>query len=233
MATTGRAVPDRHRDKWLDRAERHLTAHPHTCRDPAVRQAAELYFDAPRLRRAHLEAYFLTGDPLAVVAGRCAVPVPTAEAYQKLFFDVNREARDKVALIIGPGLAAGLGGQELWRLWLAFGYYSGLAALDAVIAVTIEDGLVGGAADLPRTAPPVADVRLRRSVRLALDAMMLPADTPLAVLVELHAQARRIASRPRVRSVPDPLASAAGPLPELADLTVLLPPEDAAPGSVA
>ena len=67
----------------------------------------------------------------------------------------------------------------------------------------------------------------------ALDAMMLPADTSLERLAELHAQARRIASRPRPRSVPDTLASAANIPHELPDLDVLLPPEDTAAGSVA
>jgi hypothetical protein len=233
MVRTGRAVPDHCRDDSVDRAHRYLTGRSGSRRDPAVQQAAELHLDAPRLRRAQLEAYLLTGEPLAVVAGRCAVPVPTAKAYHKLFFDIRLTARDKVALIIGPGLAAGLGDQEPWRRWLAFGYYAGLVALDAVIVVTVEDGLVEGAADLPRTAPHVADERLRKSVRLALDAMMLPADTPLAVLAELHAQARRIASRPRRRPVPDTVTVATGPLPELPDITVLLPPEDAAAGSVA
>ena len=155
------------------------------------------------------------------------------EAYRKLFFDVNLKAGDKVALSIGPGLAAGFGGQDVGRLWLAFGYYAGLAALDAVTPITIEDGLVGGTAPLPRTAPPVVSKRLRQSVRLALDAMRLPPNTALARLADPHAQARRIASRPRPRSVPDTLASAATILHELPDLDVLLPPEDTTTGSVA
>jgi hypothetical protein len=119
------------------------------------------------------------------------------------------------------------------RLWLAFGYYAGLLALDAVVAVCVQDHLVERAAELPRTAPPVVSKRLRRSVRLALDAMRLPPDTALARLADLHAQARRIASRPRPKSVPDTLASAANIRQELPDLDVLLPPEDTAASSVA
>jgi hypothetical protein len=116
---------------------------------------------------------------------------------------------------------------------MAFGYYAGLAALDAIIAITIEDDLLDVGADFPRTAPPVADARLRQRVRLAIAAMMLPADTPLVQMAELHAQVCRVTSRPRVRSVPDRLPSAADPLPELPVLTVPLPPEDTAASSVA
>jgi hypothetical protein len=233
LATTGRALPKCYRDAWVARAHRYLAARRDCRRDPAVRHAAALYFDATHLRRAHFEAYLLTGEPLAVVAGRCDVSVPTAEAYAQLFFDVSRKARDKVALLIGPGLAAGFGRQDVGRLWRAFGYYSGLMALDAAVAVSIEDGLVEGPADLPHTAPPVTDKRLRESVRLALGAMMLPADTPPGLLAELHAQARRIASRPRVRSVPDTLAAADDSLLESADAEVLVPPRDTAVRSVA
>jgi hypothetical protein len=233
LTTTGRAVPARYLDSWVDRARRHLTARRGSRRDPAVRQAAELHLGEARLRRAHLQAYLLTGQPLSVVAGRCDLPAPAAEAYRKLCFDVNLKARDKVALIIGPGLAAGFGGQDVGRLWLAFGYHAGLAALDTAVAISVEDGLVGETDELPRTAPAVVDARLRKSVRLALDAMRLPADTPLPVLAELLAASRRIASRPRPRSVSDTLASAADILQEVPDLDVLLPPEDATTGSVA
>src|SRR5262249_60415959 len=111
-------------------------------RAPAVGQAAELPLGESRLRRAHLQAYLLTGQPLSVVAGRCDLSVPTAQAYAKLFFVINLKARDKVALIIGPGLAAGFGGQDVGRLWMAFGYYVGLPALDAVVAVCVQDQLV-------------------------------------------------------------------------------------------
>jgi hypothetical protein len=217
----------------VDRARRHLAVCRGSRRDAAVREAADLFSNAPRLRRSLVEAYLLTGEPLAAVAARCGISVPTAEAYSKLFFAVNPMARDKVALIIGPGLAAGLGDQDVGQLWLAFGYHAGLMALDAVVRICVEDGLVEGAADLPRIAPPVADERLRKSVRLALDAMRLPADTSLERLAELHAQARRIMARPRVKSVPETLAAAADSLLELADAEVLVPPADTPGSSVA
>ena len=35
-AATGRAVPDRYRDGWVDRARRHLTARRGSRRDPAT-----------------------------------------------------------------------------------------------------------------------------------------------------------------------------------------------------
>ncbi len=63
--------------------------------------------------------------------------------------------------------------------------------------------------------------------------MMLPADAPPGLLAELHAQVRRIASRPRARSVPDTLATVADRLPELAHAEALMPPEDTAASSVA
>jgi hypothetical protein len=226
MVNTGGTVPARYLDNWLNRARSHLTARPGARPDLAVQQAVDLYQTASRLRRAHLEAYLLTGEPLDVVAGRCDLPVPTVEAYANLFFAINRKARDKIALIIGPGLAAGLGDQEPWRLWMAFAYHVGLVALDTVIRISIEDGLVEGTADLPRTAPPVTDKKLRRSMRLALNAMMLPPITSPARLAKLHAQARRITSRPRRRSVPDALAAAPESLREVPDLEVLLRPED-------
>src|SRR5262245_62956989 len=131
LTTTGRSVPARYLDAWVGRAQRHLAARRGSRRDPAVRRAAELHLAESRLRRAHLQAYLLTGQPLSVVAGRCDLSAPTVEAYRELFFDVNLKAGDKVALIIGPGLAAGFGGQDVGRLWLAFGSYAGLAALDA------------------------------------------------------------------------------------------------------
>ncbi len=145
LVTTGRAVPDRYRDAWVDRAHRHLTARRGSRRDAAVQEAVDLFSDAPRLRRALVEAYLLTGEPLAVAAARCGVSVPTAEAYANLFFDVNLKARDKVAvMVIGPGLGAGVGVNDVGRIWKAAGYHTGLVTLDAVVAVCIEDGLVDG-----------------------------------------------------------------------------------------
>src|SRR5262245_43540751 len=118
LTTTGRTVPARHLDSWVGRARRHLTARRGSRPDRAVRQAAELHFDAPRLRRAQLEAYLLSGAPLAVVAGRCGIYARTAEAYRELFLSVNRQARDKIAVaVIGPGLAAGFCRPDVGRLW--------------------------------------------------------------------------------------------------------------------
>ena len=70
LTTTGRTVPARYLDTWVGRARRHLAARRGSRRDPAVRRAAELHLGESRPRRAHLQAYLLTGEPLSVVAGR-------------------------------------------------------------------------------------------------------------------------------------------------------------------
>src|SRR5262245_49601668 len=104
LVKTGRAIPDRFRDSWVDRAQRYLADRRGCLHDPVVRQAVELHLGESLLRRAHLHAYLLTGVPLSVVAGRCDVSVLVVEAYRMLFFDVRLTARDKVAVLIGPGL---------------------------------------------------------------------------------------------------------------------------------
>jgi hypothetical protein len=83
LTTTGRTAPARYLDTWVGRARRHLTARRGSRRDRVVGQAAAPSLVATRLRRAPLEAYPLTGEPLAVVAGRCGVAIPPLGAYAK------------------------------------------------------------------------------------------------------------------------------------------------------
>jgi hypothetical protein len=81
--------------------------------------------------------------------------------------------------------------EEIGRLWRAVGYHGGLHPLDAVVAVSLEDGMVDGAEDLP--VPPVRlDDRTRRAARLFILSKTLPVATRLGPLGLLHEQAQNV-----------------------------------------
>lgn len=197
---TSRDLPSRYHDEWVVKARDFLLVqHPRAGCDALV-EAVGVFREGPCLHRDSLEAYLLTEAPLEIVAERCSLSVPTAEVFGRLFFDVRprRRARDWVTLqVLGPGVFTGYRKQDLGQLWKTVGFRLGLLALDAVIAVCIQDGLVTAEPEVLPSVPEVADERLRQSVRLLLGAMMLPATTPFKQLAELHTQVQRMAAMPK------------------------------------
>ena len=158
------------------------------------------------------QALLLAGLGDEEVAARCRLVPETVHWFETVFFNIrgHLHARDWVACLIGPGLWRGFTKTEVGRLWMAFGFYAGVRALDVVVAACLEDGLVKGAHGLRRgDATALVNDHLRQSARLAVRAMMLPANVPLGRLAEFQAQARRIQGFRPAKTVPALLAEAA------------------------
>ena len=87
--------------------------------------------------------------------------------------------------------------------------HGGVHALDAA-AVSLQDGLIDGAGDLP-VSPVRLDDRTRRSARLFILSRTLPVATRLGHLGLLHEQAQRAEALSRARrsqsAVPDEVAA--------------------------
>lgn len=190
------------RQEWLDPPEEFVDAGVlvalQLIDDPAsvdetTRQALHLFLDGPPALRDMTEAYLLTGSPAAVVAGRCGIDVAVIQEYERHFFDVRPwlHARDWITLrAVGQVGLVPFRTEQIGRLWKATAFHGGLHPLDAVVAVSLEDGLVDGAEALP--SPPVQfDDRTRRSTKLFIMAMMLPASTRLGHLGLLMEQVQR------------------------------------------
>jgi hypothetical protein len=205
MVATGRKSVPGIRDRWVDRALRYLSPEGGR-RDLVVKDAARLAQLPTSYERSLLEAYLLTGEPLPVVADRCSMSLKTVEAYTRLFCDVQPRlhARDWIASrVIGPGLWAGFTKQDIGSLWKAFAYYAGVLALEVVVTVSIEDGLVDGASITILVRRPAIDERLRQSVRLAIAASMLPPIMSLKQTAVLQDQLAR--HEKQARQGPEPL----------------------------
>jgi hypothetical protein len=131
----------------------------------------------------------LTGESLRLIADRCWLRLSVVTAFAKVFFDVRDRlgAGDWIALrAIGPGLWTGFRKEEIGSLWKAFAFSGGVQALDAVVAISIEEGLFEGE-DLAALVPrPDLDDDRRQKVRLAILARMLPANAPPRQFLQLH-----------------------------------------------
>jgi hypothetical protein len=187
-----RKPPREFADKWVEVAHR-LLSDPSSADDP-VYQALRLFRNEGPALRDMVEAYVLADSPPSLVARRCDIDPTVVDVYEPLFFDVRPrlQARDWIALnAIGHYGLTPFKKQEIGRLWKAVGYHGGLHALDALVAVSLADGLVAGHGEVPM--PPVAlDERTRRSVLLFIMAKMLPLSTQFKHLALFHEQALRI-----------------------------------------
>lgn len=209
MVTTGKPVPVPYRDQWVDDAIDFLAAAQSRKRHAVIRDAAHLFSEGPALQRDALEAFLLTGEPVAVVASRCSLSVAITELYGRTFCDVQPRlhARDWIInRVIGPGLWVGFAKENIGSLLRAFGYFAGIHVLDVIVAVCVQDGLVDGANELHLANLPPVDKRLRQKARLAIDASMLPANIKLQQLAGLLAHARSGKARPKTRLVRDMVA---------------------------
>jgi hypothetical protein len=80
---------------------------------------------------------------------------------------------------------------------MAIGFHGGPLALDAVIAATLEGGVV-----VPpkpgsrRSASTAEDEVVRQKILLAVGGLMMPADAPLRQLAQLQARTRGRETRP-------------------------------------
>jgi len=195
MIATGRDVPPRYADVWVDRIRHFLTASRPGKSHAAISEATRLFLGVgPPLRRAVLEAYLLTGEPIVVVSKRCSVPVSVATAYTNVFFDVRQRLhhRDWIAMhAIGSGIWVGFREDELGQVLKMFAFHGGVDRLDAVLAVCIEDKLIPRAEIRCLDKLPRVGDRLRESIRIAIRVAMLPPDTSFKHLAELHLLCRR------------------------------------------
>lgn len=197
---TGEEPPKGFEDEWFLKARTFLASPKSAPDGDVVLEAHRLFRERTLAGRDLLEAYLLTGEPLAFVASRCCLSVPTVEAYTHLFCAMPpRKSSDWVTLhLVGPALVLGVRKSEIGRVWKGVGYHAGSLALDAIVAVSVEDGLL---TPPPPGFPEVASFlnqKLRQSIRLFLGSHLLPWDTPAERLAELHAQVRRIEALSRL-----------------------------------
>jgi hypothetical protein len=222
MVLTNKTVPASYRDKWIDAAFDFLTAPRRRKCHAALHAAARLFNEGPRLQRDALEAYLLTAEPVDLVARRCSLPTSVAEVYAQTFCDVRPQlhARDWIVRhLIGANLWTGFAEKDIGSVWKLFGLNGGVRILDVIVSVCVQDGLVDGTDHLYLTAPPVFDQQVRRKARLAVDALMLPANTKLRHLADLLTHARHAKARPQARSVRDVVADHADRVLESAAMT--------------
>ncbi len=119
--------------------------------------------------------------------------------------------------MLGPGAWRGFGEDEIGKLWKAFAYSGGDAILDVVMDVTTAEGRPCRPDLLGASPPQGPEGRLRESARMAVAAMMLPADTSKKQLTEVDARTRRHEQRREYKQVPARVAEAAARLLESAE----------------
>ncbi len=139
--------------------------------------------------RWEIQARILTGETDKLIADRFGIAPETVGWFESLFFHTRDRLRayDWVASVIGLGLRYGVEADDIDKSWMSFGFFGGSLVLDAVIAASIRYGLVRDHPVCERTDPRAFETHLLESAHLAVRAMMLPAELPLARLVELNA----------------------------------------------
>lgn len=205
-------------DAWVVRAWQYLVADRHSPDDPrvepldlAIHEAQYLYRRPDAADVWQMEAFLLTELTAEAVANRLGFAVEAVRVYERLFFCVKDylQARDWITLqVIGPGVHRGFADHEIGRLWRAFAYHGGAAVLDSVIAVTTvgdKPGRPDFSSNLSRLQAGAA--RVLESARLAVAAMMLPANTTLKQFAEVYTRTRRYQECRESKDVSDGVAA--------------------------
>lgn len=169
-------------DKWPDEADTHVrrlvrfmsSGNP-TC-DEALWAAFEVFIGPPS-RRALVEAYLLTGEPIAIVSKRTGLKPAAIKVYKQVFCDVGErmEASDWIVRWFILGASRDLPSVvevELKR----FGYFGSLVALDALVAASLRFDLLGDVQGLNLPPPPELPVRTLAAARRTLLTAALPDD---------------------------------------------------------
>lgn len=215
-------------DGWVARAWNYLTAIDRCTQDDAstqrldaaLREAHWLY-NRPGAREVwRLEAFLLTDEPAEAVAVRLGLPARTVRAYERLFYCVRDHAAAPdwiVKHVLGPGIWVGFGEHEIGRLWRAFAYFGGSEVLEIVTDVTTAGGRQCRPDLLGASPPQGHEGRIRERARMAVAAMMLPADTSEKPLAAVYARTRRYEQRREYKHVSARVAEAAARLLDSAE----------------
>lgn len=181
-----------------------------------------------------IQSRILAGQSDHYIAALCDVPHDVVNWFESLHFDVRAHLAASdwvVARVIGPGLWVGFPSEEMGRIWMAFGYFAGVDVLDVVLAETLGRPMPGRIMAVCSGDPVLYEARLRRSVRLAVAAMMLPVDIPVQQLADLRAQVAQ------TQKVLRPVSVGGNKLQEMIDAVVVeqvqVPTPARAPSAVA
>lgn len=184
----------------------------------AAMTAAHRLADSDSPSKWEIQARILAGQQDDDIAAACQVPADVVYWFEALFFDVRQHltASDWVAArVIGPGLWVGFPSEEMGRIWMAFGYFAGVDVVAVVLAETLGRPMPGRIMAVCSGDPVLYEARLRRSVRLAVAAMMLPVDIPVQQLVDLRVQVAQ------TQKVLRPVAVGGNKLQEMIDAVVV------------
>jgi len=207
----GHGLPQpRHRDHAaLDTTVRFLRSEAR-CRTDRDRIRLEKHWpaviSARRLAEANtplaweVRARILAGQSDEEITCRCGLNSETVHLFESLHFQVRDrlDAFDWVAArVIGPGLRRGFTQEEIGKLWMAVAFFGGPLALDAVLAATLENGVVVLPKPGDKSRGSTAEDVVRQRVLLAVGGLMMPADAPLRLLAQLQVRTRRHEARPK------------------------------------
>ncbi|QEH32109.1 hypothetical protein OJF2_05780 [Aquisphaera giovannonii] len=143
-------LPDRPetRDPWVRRIREYLLALRGAGRaggrgarraiDPPVRAAALLHASPDPHPRGELEAWLLTGVPIAAIAARCGHGEGVVEAYAACFFDVRARLDAEgwiLHVALGGQVARGFPYGDVAAIWKFVGYLRGEHCLSLVLHV--------------------------------------------------------------------------------------------------
>lgn len=200
----------------------------------AAMTAAHRLADSDSPSKWEIQARILAGQQDDYIAAKCQVPADVVYWFEAMFFDVRQHLTASdwvVARVIGSGLWVGFSSEEMGRIWMAFGYFAGADVLDAVLADALGRPLPGRIVAVCSGDPVLYEARLRRSVRLAIAAMMLPLDTPVQHFAELRAMATQTQEALR------PMVAGGSTLQEIIEVSVVeqaqVAPPTRAPSAVA
>jgi len=194
--------------------------------------AARLLHETTSSTALEVQARLLARQTVEDIARRTAVPARVVRTYERFFFNVL-DRLGATDWVVCQAIRRGDARRDLpsvaAMLLRGFAFFGGPALLDALLPFLRGD--LSWMARPPDLSTP--EGRLAHSLRLVIEIERLGADVPLRHLADLHAQVRRIRSRPPVRTVPKlPATAAAGLLAE-AVAAPSLPAEKQPAGSAA
>jgi len=153
----------------------------------AARRLAES--DGPL--RWEIQGRILAGQNDVDIGDCCGLTADTIRCFEAIFFHVRDrlvKGRDWIAThVLGPS-------QGLGRIWMAFGYYTGVDLFEVIMAASQDRPLPARVIQSCTGDRYLFEVRVRLSGKLAIAAMQIPANVPLRQIAELHFQARQMDS---------------------------------------
>jgi hypothetical protein len=150
---------------------------------PDIAAAIAIHEGEPTTRWA-VEARFLAGEPIEVVARRCGVPVEAAALYEQLFFNVSDRLENRSYVLffaIGHATYEGFAGDDSGALLKWFAYMGGPRVLDFLLGG--DDTSCDPLPTEGHAIPPDKAVRSARLRRIALAAKVLTVNQSNAMRV--------------------------------------------------